>query len=229
MDFSGIEKFSLVDFESKVSATLFFGGCNYRCPFCHNKDLVKNPHLLEKIPFDEILKFLRSRKGFIDAVVISGGEPTLMSDLKEKLVQIKELGFLVKLDSNGTNPEVLKDLVNSNLIDYIAMDIKNSFSKYDLTTDSRVQIEKIKDSISFIVNSGVDHEFRTTVVKEFHTIDDIKEIAAALKGAKRMRIQKFVSNGNCINENLHEIDIDTANLFVSELKKTISDVSLRGY
>ena len=109
------------------------------------------------------------------------------------------------------------------------MDIKNSFSKYDLTTDSKVEIEKIKDSISFIISSGIDHEFRTTVVKEFHTIDDIKDIAATLKGAKRMRIQKFVSNGNCINENLHEIDIDTANLFVSELKKTISDVALRGY
>ena len=229
MEFSGLEKFSLVDFESKISATLFFGGCNYKCPFCHNRLLVQNPHLLTKIPFEDILSFLKERKGFIDAVVVSGGEPTLMNDLKDKIIQIKKLGYLIKLDSNGSKPHILKDLIDNKLIDYVAMDIKNSFGKYNLTTDSKVDISKIKESISIIINSGIDHEFRTTVVKEFHTLEDIKEIGNALVGAKRMRIQKFVPSENCIRKDLTEIDIETAKEFVSELKKTISDTSLRGY
>jgi pyruvate formate lyase activating enzyme len=229
MDFVGLEKFSLVDYEGKISATLFFKGCNFKCPFCHNSSLVYLNDGSQAIPFSDILDFLKKRRGIIDAVVISGGEATLMDDLKDKIKQIKELGYLIKLDTNGTTPEVLEDLIKSNLIDYVAMDIKNSFDKYDLTAGVKVNIENIKKSISIIINSDIAHEFRTTLVKEFHTLEDIKNIASMLKYAKKYRLQKFVLNENCINKDLHEVDINTAKLYLEEIKKTINDSSLRGY
>lgn len=229
MDFSGLEKFSLVDYETKLSAVLFFAGCNFRCPFCHNRSLVERLEFGPKIPFEEILDFLKQRKNMLDAVVITGGEATLMPDLKEKIIKIRSLGYLIKLDTNGTNPVVLKDLLDSNILDYVAMDIKNSLEKYPLTTDSNVLIKNIKQSIDLIINSGVDHEFRTTVVKEYHTLEDMEKIALLIKGAKRMRIQKFVLSENCIRQDLHEIDELTAKTFVECIKKTISDTSTRGY
>ena len=146
MDFVGIDKFSLLDFEDKVSCVLFSKACNFRCPFCHNGLTVLEADTF--IPFDDILAYLRNRTGLIDAVVVSGGEPTLMGDLKEKIIKLKEMGFLIKLDTNGTNPEVIKDLYESHLIDYVAMDIKNSFEKYPLTVGMKVvDLNKIKESI----------------------------------------------------------------------------------
>ena len=229
MDFVGLEKFSLVDYEGKVATTLFFAGCNFRCPFCHNRLLVDKFSTQKGIPFEEIISFLKQRRGMIDAVVFSGGEVTLMPDLIDKVKTVKELGFLVKIDTNGTNPKVIKNLIDLNLVDYIAMDIKNSLNKYNLTTDSNIDINVIKESISLIINSGIDHEFRTTVTKEFHSMNDMEEICELIKGAKRMRIQKFVASENCINKNLNEVDESTAKEFVNCIKKTISDTSLRGY
>ena len=228
MEFVGIDKFSLLDYEDKVSCVLFCKPCNFRCPFCHNGTTVLEAD--SYIPFDDILDYLKSRRGLIDAVVVSGGEPTLMPDLKEKIIKLKELGFLVKLDTNGTNPNVVKELYESKLIDYVAMDIKNSEEKYPLTAGTKnIDIEKIKESISYLMNSGIDYEFRTTLIDEFHTMEDIQQMAELIKGAKKMYLQKFVERESCIQKGLHEVDIVKAKVFQKELSKTIQNVYLRGY
>lgn len=229
MDFVGVEKLSLVDYDHHMSAVLFSPGCNFACPFCHNSGLVVNPYNNKPIPFDEILDFLKKRQGLLDAVVVTGGEPTLMPDLVDKISQIKDLGYKVKLDSNGTHPEIIKRLVKENLLDYIAMDIKSSFKTYPIITNSHVDIEKIKESIEFIKTCGVDYEFRTTLIAEYHTEEDVRQMAKEISGAKRMRLQLFIDSENCIKRGLHEVDLDTANKYVEILKGHISDVALRGY
>lgn len=228
MEFVGIDKFSLLDYEDKVSCILFCKPCNFRCPFCHNGTTVLEADTY--IPFEDILEYLQSRKGLIDAVVVSGGEPTLMPDLKEKIIKLKELGFLIKLDSNGTNLEIIKDLYESHLIDYVAMDIKNSFDKYPLTAGVKsVAIDKIKQTINYLMNSGIDYEFRTTLIEEFHTHEDMKQIGEALKGAKKLYLQKFVERDSCIQKGLHEVGEEKAKEFLDILKPFIGKVSLRGY
>lgn len=229
MDFVGIEKLSLVDYDHQMSAVLFSPGCNFACPFCHNSSLVINPHLNKAIPFDEILAFLSKRKGLLDAVVVTGGEPTLMPDLVDKISAIKDLGYKVKLDSNGTHPEVIRKLLKENLLDYIAMDIKSSFKTYPEITNSFVNIDKIKESIELIKNSGVDYEFRTTLIQEYHTEEDIRQMGIELDGAKRLRLQLFVDSETCIERGLHEVDLNTARKYEEILKNHISDVALRGY
>ena len=228
MDFVGIDKFSLLDYEDKVSCILFCKPCNFRCPFCHNGKTVLEADTV--IPFDDILEYLKSRKGLIDAVVVSGGEPTLMPDLKEKIIKLKELGFLIKLDTNGTNPEVIKDLYESNLIDYVAMDIKNSFKKYSLTCGVKsVPLDKISQSILYLMNSGIDYEFRTTLIDEFHDEGDMLDIAETLEGAKKLFLQKFVERESCIQKGLHEVSEEKAKRFLEILKSKIKNVNLRGY
>jgi len=228
MEFVGIDKMSLLDYEDLVSVVLFTPKCNFRCPFCHNGLTVLDSE--EHIEFDEILNYLQSRKGLIDAVVISGGEPTLMPELKERVIKIKQLGYKVKLDTNGSNPDVLKDLVNSHLIDYVAMDIKNSLSKYPETCGvNNINEDNIKESIQFLINGNIDYEFRTTLVKEFHNDQSIKEIGLLIKDAKKLYLQKFVDREGVIRKGLHEIDKDTAQKWAIELSKTIENVNLRGY
>ncbi len=231
MPFVGIEKLSLVDFDHHMSATLFTRGCNFKCPFCHNSPLVTNINYNEPlIPFDDVISFLKRRQGILDAVVISGGEPTLDKDLIDEIKQIKEMGYLVKLDTNGTNPSVIKYLIDHKLIDYVAMDIKNSEDRYSLTCGTNsLDINKIKQSISLLITSGIDYEFRTTLIKEFHNLDNIKKMYQLIKGSKRLRLQKFVASDNCIQKGLHPIDIDEANSYIIYLKQYIDDVSLRGY
>ena len=228
MEFVGIDKFSLLDYEDKVSCVLFCKPCNFRCPFCHNGTTVLEADTY--IPFEDILDYLKSRKGLIDAVVVSGGEPTLMPDLKEKIIKLKELGFLIKLDTNGTNPEVIKDLYESKLIDYVAMDIKNSEEKYPLATGTKlVDMERIKQSIQYLKSSGIDYEFRTTLIDEFHKMEDIQKMAELIKGAKKLYLQKFVERDSCIQKGLHEVEAEDAKQFQKELLKTIPNVYLRGY
>ena len=229
MAINGFEKLSLLDFDDKISSVIFFGGCNLRCPFCQNFDLVMMPDTCDVIPFEEVYEYLKKRKGILDAVVITGGEPTLEKDLKETIIKIKELGYLVKLDSNGTNPEKLKELVNEGLIDYIAMDIKNSFTSYQKTAGVALKLEKIKESIDYIMSCGVDYEFRTTIIKEYHTAKDMREIGELIKGAKKYRLQKFVDHGTCLIDGLHEVPIDEAEAFKTILKEYIDNVDLRGY
>ncbi len=228
MEFVGIDKLSLLDYEDKIACVLFSKPCNFRCPFCHNGTTVLEAET--HIPFEDILDYLKSRQGLLDAVVVSGGEPTLMPDLKKKIIKIKELGFLVKLDTNGTNPEVIKDLYENKLIDYVAMDIKNSESKYALTAGVKnIELDKIKQSIHYLMTSGIDYEFRTTIIDEFHKEEDFKEIAQLIKGAKRYYLQKYVDRESCIAHGFHEVSEETANKYKELLKPYIEKVELRGY
>ena len=227
MEFVGIDKFSLLDYDEKVSVVLFSPACNFRCPFCHNGDSVLNSNT--PIPFDEIYEFLKSRKGLIDAVVFTGGEPTLMPELKERIKAVKELGFLIKLDTNGTNPEILEDLLNEGLIDYVAMDIKNSEKRYAETTDCpHLNIGKIKKSIGILKNFGKNYEFRTTIVKEFHDEVSIKEMGELIRGAKVLYLQKFVDREGVIRKGLHEVSLEEANHF-KDILNLFVPTELRGY
>ena len=181
------------------------------------------------IPFAEILDFLKSRTGVIDAVVISGGEPTLMPDLKDKIKEIRKLGFRIKLDSNGTRPNVIKELIDEKLIDYVAMDIKNHLNKYDVVAGVNVNKDAIKESINLLMNSGIDYEFRTTLVNEYHTEKDIREIGELIANCKKFFLQKYVYREGVINKNLHPVDETKALYFVNILKNYIPNVELRGY
>ena len=228
MDFVGLEKLSLCDFEDKVSCVLFCKPCNFRCPFCHNGDLVLGATTY--IPWEDILSYLKDRKNLIDAVVFTGGEPTMMPDLFEKIKEVKDMGFLIKLDTNGTNLDIVKKLVDNNLIDYIAMDVKNTLDKYPMTTGTnKIDEEMIKNSIEFIKTCGVDYEFRTTLVDEFHGDLNIEEFGKLINGAKRLYLQKFVDREGCILPGLHEVEEEKATHYLNELMKYAKEVNLRGY
>lgn len=228
MEFVGIDKFSLLDYEERVSIVLFSPACNFRCPFCHNGDSVLNSNT--PIDFEKIYSYLKTRVGLIDAVVISGGEPTLMPELEERIRKIRELGFEIKLDTNGSNPELLKHLINEGLLDYVAIDIKNSESEYSRTTGCKIlNIENIKKSIKILINSQINYEFRTTLVKEFHTEKSIVEMTDLIKGAKKLYLQKFVDREGVIQKGLHEISLEEANSFKEILSSSVNHVELRGY
>lgn len=191
----GVQTLSLLDFPGKVATIVFTAGCNFRCGFCHNPQFV-DPKQIKKlqkdlIPEHKFFTFLESRKNFIDGVVISGGEPTIHSDLVSFIDRIKKMGFLTKLDTNGTNPDVIKELLNKDLIDYFAMDIKNIPAEYDAICGVKVNFENIKKSRDLIINSGIKHEFRTTVLQNFHNKDKIAQIAQFCQGADKYTIQNF--------------------------------------
>ena len=228
MEFVAINKLSLLDYPNKVSCILFTRTCNFRCPFCHN-GLTLLEDFETEISFDEVISFLKKRQGILDGVVISGGEPTLMPDLADKIRVIKNLGFLVKLDTNGSNPDILLDLLEEGLIDYVAMDIKNSINKYDLTVGAKVNHERILKSIDILKSSGVEYEFRTTLIKEFHSKEDMYEMGKMLEGHKNLYLQKFQISDGVINKNLHPVDEDEANSFVDILSQYVDNVELRGY
>ena len=187
MKISGLQKMTLLDYPGKIACTVFLGGCNFRCPYCHNSELLDGS--AETIMSQqELLTFLSGRKGLLDAVCVSGGEPTLQPDLAELLAQIKAMGFLVKLDTNGSRPEVLKDLVSKNLLDYVAMDIKNSPSRYSETIGTPWKQEAIEESIRFLTQNHVDYELRTTVVEQLHDFQSMEEMTrwvSTLAGGKK--------------------------------------------
>ncbi|MBP3619702.1 MAG: anaerobic ribonucleoside-triphosphate reductase activating protein [Clostridia bacterium] len=228
MEILGIEKVSFVDYENKICATVFTGGCNFCCPFCHNGGLVKRTH--KKIEESEILNYLKERKSLLDAVTISGGEPTLQRDLKEFVKKVKEMCYLVKLDTNGTNPQVVRELLDEKLIDYVAMDIKNNFDNYcGITGVSKNFSDKVEETLQILKDSKVEFELRTTLVKEFHSRENIEKIASELAGQNKLVLQKFVENENCLNFGLHEVEKKQAQEFQEILSKSIKNVSLRGY
>ncbi|MCR5309194.1 MAG: anaerobic ribonucleoside-triphosphate reductase activating protein [Bacilli bacterium] len=228
MDFVGLDKMSLLDYEDKVSCVLFAKPCNFRCPFCHNGDLVLQAELV--IPWADIIAYLEKRKGLIDAVVFSGGEPTLMPDLKEKIIEVKNMGYDIKLDTNGTRPEIVKDLIDSKLIDYVAMDIKNEPKLYATTCGrDAIELEKIKETINLLINSGIDYEFRTTLVKELHENTNFDEMGKFIEGARKLYLQKFVDREGCIVRGLNEVNQQKAEEYAEILRKYIKQVELRGY
>tara|TARA_Y100001933_G_C18931827_1_gene535658 strand:+ start:162 stop:866 length:705 start_codon:yes stop_codon:yes gene_type:complete len=193
MQIKGFQKTTFIDYPNKVASLVFTGGCNFRCPFCHNGGLVVNPNQYPTTLPETVFQHLQKRKGIIDGLVITGGEPTLMPGLKAFIQSVKALGVSVKLDTNGTNPGVLKDLIHEGLVDYIAMDIKHVFEKYaSAIGPSKVDMDPIKDSIQIIIASGVDHEFRTTVIKGMHTEEDIALMAGQVSGANNYILQQYV-------------------------------------
>jgi len=191
MIIGGFQKFSLIDYPGKISCIVFTQGCNFRCPYCHNPELIPFTSLA-KIKEETILSFLEKRKGKIDAVVITGGEPTMQQDLLKFIQKIKERGYLIKLDTNGSNPEMLEIIINHSLVDYIAMDIKAPLEKYKEVIHSVISPEKIKRSIRMIMNSEIRYEFRTTVVKSQLSKEDIINIGKLVEGAELYILQKFI-------------------------------------
>lgn len=192
MILGSMQRFSLIDYPGKICAIVFTQGCNFRCPYCHNPELVNPKEFAESIAPDEIFSFLERRRGKLDAVSITGGEPTLQENLAGFIRNIKDLGYLVKIDTNGSMPEVLEELMGEKLLDLIAMDVKAPLDKYKKTVKASVDTRRIEESIHLIMNSGIDYEFRTTIVKSLLDEADIKKIGTVIKGADRYVLQKFV-------------------------------------
>lgn len=192
VEIKGLEKFSPKDFPGYISSTVFLGGCNFRCPFCHNSDLVLRPEILPTFPLDYFLSFLDSRKGWLEGICISGGEPLLQDDLETLLILIKDRNLLAKIDTNGSFPSRLEDLIQKRLIDYIAMDVKAPLKRYQEVTRAAVNEEDIVRSVDIIKNSGLGYVFRTTLVPGLVGPEDIKKICQMLDGAKIFQLQQFV-------------------------------------
>ena len=230
MKIFGMEKMSLVDYDGKVAATLFTGCCNFKCGFCHNSALVID---YSKLPFyseTEIFNYLEKRKGILDGVCVSGGEPTLNHDLPLFIEKIKNLGYSVKLDTNGTNPSMIKSLHDSGLVDYFAMDIKNNREDYaNIIGFDKYDTSNVEKSVDFFLSNVADYEFRTTLIAEYHKSDNIEKIADWISGAKKYFLQKFKLSDTCIQKNLSGVDDLTAIKYRQILRKKIPNTNLRGY
>jgi len=223
MEIGGLEKSTLIDYPGRIAATVFLLGCNFRCPFCYSSELVlpekmaEQPKIAEKAFFD----FLKKRQGLLEGVVICGGEPTIHKDLPDFIKRIKDLGFLVKFDTNGSNPEMLRELMQDGLVDYVAMDIKAPLgAKYDLATGVKVDLDKIKESIEIIKGSGVDYEFRSTIVPSIHSKEDVIQMAKDISPAKKYYLQNFRGE-KTIDPRFEEIK-PYAKDFLLEIQKEIS-------
>ncbi len=228
MIFGGFQKLTLLDFPGKVACTLFTRGCNFCCPFCHNALLVdggETGEYTEEYVFD----FLKKRQGILDGVCITGGEPLINKEIKEFIKKVKDIGYNVKLDTNGSFPKELKDLVKNKLIDYVAMDIKNSIAKYPQTAGcENLDVNLIEESIDFLLSGKVGYEFRTTVVKELHTISDIQDIGVRIMGAEKYFLQNFVDSGHIIGENLSPVDEETLEKMRLAASKSVKSAKIRG-
>lgn len=195
MNIQGFQKLTMLDFPGKTACTVFTGGCNLRCPFCHNVPLVLSPED-EPIDENEIFSYLEKRKGLLDGVAITGGEPLIQKDIADFIKKIKAMGFLVKLDTNGFFPDALEELLNAGLLDYVAMDVKNSKEKYAETSGrEKLDIAPFEKSLALLKQKKTEYELRTTVIKEFHTISDIENICRWIKGAPRYYLQAFKDSG----------------------------------
>lgn len=229
MNIQGFQKLTLLDYPGKMACTVFTAGCNLRCPFCHNARLVIDPEKETEFTVDEILAYLKKRSGILDGVAITGGEPLLQPDIDVFIEKVKELGYPVKLDTNGTFPEKLKELVNRGLIEYVAMDIKNSPAIYSETVGvSGFDLQKIKESISFLLEGRVDYEFRTTVVRELHSVFEIDGIGKMIKGAKRHYIQAFRDSGELIGFDLNPVSKDEMEQMKNVMLKYVDSCEIRG-
>lgn len=223
----GFQKMTVLDFPGKIACILFTYGCNLKCPFCHNASLVIDD--IEEFSQEEIFKYLEKRKGVLDGVCVSGGEPFLQPDIMEFLQKLKNTGLAVKIDTNGTSPEKLQYAVENGLVDYVAMDIKNSKEKYPLTTGIQdIDIGKIEESVKFLLDSDIDYEFRTTVVREYHTEQDMVCIGEWIKGAKNYFLQSFTDSGNLIGENLSAHSSDTMRNFEGIVRPFVQNIGVRG-
>ncbi|MBE7016603.1 MAG: anaerobic ribonucleoside-triphosphate reductase activating protein [Ruminococcaceae bacterium] len=199
MKICGLQKLTALDFPGRIACTVFTPGCNFRCGFCHNAALVTAGEMPEDIDLEEIFSYLRKRRGILDGVVLTGGEPLMQDGLSDFLREVKAMGYLAKLDTNGSFPEKLEELLNENLVDYVAMDIKNSPEKYTKSCGVKLlDWSKIEKSIELIIKCAPDYEFRTTAVAQLHSDEDFRAMGGLIKGARNWYIQKFVDSGALI-------------------------------
>lgn len=231
MEIKGLQKTTLLDYPEKLAATVFLGGCNFKCPFCHNATLVILPNEVDSISEDEFFSYISKRKSVLDGVCVTGGEPLLSSGITEFIKKIKSLGLLVKLDTNGSFPDKLESLLDQKLVDYVAMDIKNCKEKYAITSGINANseyIEKADRSIDIIMQKAPDYEFRTTVVRELHTIEDIVKIANRIKSAKKYFLQTYVDSGNTIKVGYSAYSASEMLEILENTRKVLPVTNLRG-
>ena len=230
MFISGIQKLTLLDYPGKVACTVFTGGCNFRCPFCHNAPLVIPDRIVHDATEEEILAFLKKRTGVLDGVAITGGEPLIHNEIDEFLKKIKDMGYAVKLDHNGSCPDHLEKIVNAGLVDRVAMDIKNSRDLYPKTTGiENIDMDAIERSKEFLLTGVVDYEFRTTVVKGLHTLESLREAALWIKGAKEYYLQQYKDSGDVIAaDGLGAFDEKEMYELESSIKEIIPAAAVRG-
>ena len=229
MVINGLMKMTLLDFPGRVACTVFTAGCNMRCPFCHNAALVTEIDPGERIELDEIMSFLKKRVGLLDGVAITGGEPLLHADIADFIREVRALGYAVKLDTNGSFPERLEALVREGLVDYVAMDIKNSPELYAKTIGVEgFDLAPVERSKDFLLSGAVDCEFRTTVVAQFHTVDSIAAAAKWIAGAKRYFLQQFTDSGNLIADGLTAASKDIMEEMRDAARVFVPSTSLRG-
>jgi pyruvate formate lyase activating enzyme len=221
----GLQKVTLVDYPAKVACTVFLSGCNFRCPFCYSQELVlaESAKYHPQMDEDYFFSFLEERKGMLDGCVICGGEPTINPDLPLFLKKIKDLGYSIKLDTNGSNPEMINELIDEKLIDYIAMDIKAPLdqAKYRIVTGTDIDVDKIKKSVELIKNSGIDYEFRSTVVPGIHTREDIMQMAKDIAPAKRYFLQQFRNDKETLDPSLNNINPNYPDDFLPNIEQEI--------
>lgn len=229
MKFNGFQRLTLLDYPGKVACTLFTAGCNLRCPFCHNASLVThidNTNIYNK---EEILSYLGKRQGILEGVCISGGEPLMQTEIEDFIKEVKALGYSIKLDTNGFYPDKLISLVEKGLIDYVAVDIKNSYSKYAKTTGiENLDLSPLKRTIEFLLSGKVDYEFRTTIVEGLHTEADILDIGKTIKGAPRYFLQNFVDSGDLIGEGLCAISLENMKKMQKIAAQFVPNAEIRG-
>lgn len=229
MNIQGLQKLTLLDYPGKMACTIFTAGCNLRCPFCHNSRLVINPEKQSEYSDEEIFAFLKKRVGVLDGVAITGGEPLLQNDIEDFIRRVKELGYSVKLDTNGTFPDKLRSIVEKGLVDYVAMDIKNSPELYAETVGiSGYKISKIKESIDFLLEGKVDYEFRTTVVREFHSVFGMNSLGEMIKGAKRHFLQGFIDSGELIGFGMSAVPKEEMERMQKIMLQYVDECEIRG-
>lgn len=229
MEIHGFQKTTLLDFPGYVASVVFFGGCNFRCPFCHNRDLVLSPGILPVISEEEVFSHLTKRKGILDGVCITGGEPTMQPELERFIRRIKELGLKVKLDTNGYRPQVLMDLCKKGLIDYVAMDIKGAPVQYEAITGVKPwDFNKVQASIYFLMSGEIPYEFRTTVVRELHQKKDILEISTWISGARAYYLQNYQESEQVICPGFHGYSPEELKKICSAVQKKIPAAQVRG-
>ena len=227
----GLQKMTLLDYPGKAACTIFLSGCNFKCPFCHNRDLVFIPERYEYFDVNDIMEYLEKRKGILDGVAISGGEPLLQENLHTLIERIRELGYQVKLDTNGAYPKRLKEVVEKGLVDYVAMDIKNSPDKYARTLGMNPEsfsLDPIRESVEFLKSSQIEHEFRTTVVRELHTAEDLLEIGRWLGENDTYYLQQYVDSGNVIQPGYSAYTAAEMEDLRNQVAALVPNVKLRG-
>ncbi|MDD2992229.1 MAG: anaerobic ribonucleoside-triphosphate reductase activating protein [Pygmaiobacter sp.] len=231
MRIEGLQKLTLLDYPGRLACTVFLAGCNLRCPFCHNAALVLPAEITagEEIPRQELLSFLAKRREVLEGVCITGGEPLLSDDVFSLFADIKALGYQIKLDTNGSFPARLKRAVRESLVDFVAMDIKNSPNSYAKTVGlATFDLAPVRESAAFLLSGAVEYEFRTTVVDELHTLRDFEDIAIWLAGAKAYFLQAFVDSGALLQTGLHPASEAQMQAYATALRRTIPQVTIRG-